>query len=181
MKSPIEWPRRQQLANSMATANLGVSVTAKHGLPQEAGSRSQNERNESVDYGKDKEAPILHSTEKNRVPQGTMKVIESRHYQLLTGHALIAPFLKEKLKKTDSDQCWWCEAGKRQTRDHLFKECGRWKTEINVLWKTRVEAPQEQDIRVVQGEGNGGDFAVPEGHGYQKNQEWSIKTTHTRL
>jgi len=48
------------------------------------------------------------------------------------------------------------------------------------LW---VEAPQEQeDIRVVQGgEGNGGDFAVLEGHGYRKDQEWSIKTTHTRL
>ena len=45
-----------------------------------------------------------------------------------------------------------------------------------------VEAPQEQDIRVVQGgEGNGGDFAVPEGHGYRENQEWSIKTTNTRL
>jgi len=29
-----------------------------------------------------------------------------------------------------------CETGKRQTRDHLFKECGRWRTEINVLWKT---------------------------------------------
>jgi len=50
--------------------------------------------------------------------------------------ALIAPFLKDKLKKTDSDQCWWCETGKRQSRDHLFKECGRWKTEINVLWTT---------------------------------------------
>ena len=62
--------------------------------------------------------------------------IAARYYQLLTGHALIAPFLKEKLKKTDSDQCWWCETGKRQTRDHLFKECGRWKTEINLLWKT---------------------------------------------
>ena len=32
-----------------------------------------------------------------------------------------------------------------------------------------VEAPQEQeDIRAVQGEGNGGDFTVPEGHGYRK-------------
>ena len=32
-----------------------------------------------------------------------------------------------------------------------------------------VEAPQEQeDIRVIQaGEGNGGGFAVPEGHGYR--------------
>ena len=60
----------------------------------------------------------------------------SSYYQLLTGHALTAPFLKDKLKKTDSDQCWWCETGKRQTRDHLFKECERWKTEINVLWTT---------------------------------------------
>jgi len=49
---------------------------------------------------------------------------------------LIAPFLKEKLKKSDSDQCWWCETGKRQTRDHLFKKCRRWKAEINVLWIT---------------------------------------------
>jgi len=54
----------------------------------------------------------------------------------MTGHALIAPFLKENSKRTYSDQCWWCETGKQQTRDHLFKECGRWKTEINVLWKT---------------------------------------------
>jgi len=53
------------------------------------------------------------------------KAVASRYYQFLTGHTLIAPFLKDKLKKTDSDQCWWCETGKRQTRDHLSKECGR--------------------------------------------------------
>jgi len=41
-----------------------------------------------------------------------------------------------KLKETDLEQCWWCETGKRQTRDHRFKECRRWKTEINVLWTT---------------------------------------------
>jgi len=64
------------------------------------------------------------------------KAVASRYYQLLTGHALIAPILKDKLKKTDSDQFWWCETVKRQTRDHLFKECGRWKTEINVLRTT---------------------------------------------
>jgi len=63
------------------------------------------------------------------------KAVTSRYYQLLTGHTLIAPFLKVKLKKTDSDQCW-CETDKRQTRDHLFKECGRWKTDINMLWTT---------------------------------------------
>jgi len=39
---------------------------------------------------------------------GERKAIASRYCQLLTGHALISPFLKGKLK-TDSDQCWWCE------------------------------------------------------------------------
>jgi hypothetical protein len=67
--------------------------------------------------------------------KGERKSVASRYYQLLTGHALIAPFLKNKLRKTDSDLCWWCEDGKKQTREHLFKECKRWKTESNVLWK----------------------------------------------
>jgi len=30
-------------------------------------------------------------------------VTKHRYYQLLTGHALTAPFLKDKPKKTDSD------------------------------------------------------------------------------
>ena len=46
------------------------------------------------------------------------KAVASKYYQLLTGHALIAPFLKDKLKKTDSDQCWWCETGEKQIRLH---------------------------------------------------------------
>lgn len=66
------------------------------------------------------------------------KGIASRYYQLLTGHAVVAPYLKEKLKKRDLDTCWWCDSGRRQTRDHLFKECARWSSEIKDLWK-RVE------------------------------------------
>jgi len=88
------------------------------------------------------------------------KAIASRYctiYQLLTGHAFVAPYLKEKLKKTDSEQCWWCETGKRQTRDHLFKSSGGGRLKWTTI-EAGVEAPQEQeDIRVVQGgEGNGG-------------------------
>jgi hypothetical protein len=60
--------------------------------------------------------------------------VAAQYYQLMTGHAVIAPYLKEKLKKKDSDTCWWCEAGRRQTRDHLFKECSTWKNEIKDLW-----------------------------------------------
>jgi hypothetical protein len=63
------------------------------------------------------------------------KEVASRFYQLLSGHAITAPYLKEKLRKSETDTCWWCESGKKQTRDHLFKECSMWKTEIRDLWK----------------------------------------------
>ena len=53
---------------------------------------------------------------------------------MLSGHVMIAPFLKEKWKWTDSDKCWWCGGG-RQSRDHLFKECMTWKKEIAELWE----------------------------------------------
>ena len=62
------------------------------------------------------------------------KGVASRFFQLLSGHAMIAPFLKEKWGWTDSDKCWWCD-GRRQSRDHLFKECSMWKKEIAELWK----------------------------------------------
>jgi hypothetical protein len=48
---------------------------------------------------------------------------------------LTAPYLKEKHKKQDSDECWWCESGKRQTREHLFIECSHWMSEIRDLWR----------------------------------------------
>ena len=61
------------------------------------------------------------------------KGVASRFFQLLSGHAMIAPFLKEKWGWTDSDRCWWCDGG-RQSREH-FKECGAWKDEIKELWE----------------------------------------------
>jgi hypothetical protein len=64
------------------------------------------------------------------------KEVASRFYQLLSGHAITAPYLKEKLRKSETDTCWWCESGKEQTIDHLFKECATWKIEIGDLWKT---------------------------------------------
>ena len=64
----------------------------------------------------------------------TRKSLASRFFQLASGHAMMAPFLKEKFGWVDSDQCWWCSGG-RQTREHLFKECRAWKEEIRELWK----------------------------------------------
>ena len=36
----------------------------------------------------------------------------SRYFQLLSGHAMVAPFLKDKGRWTDSDRCWRCNWGK---------------------------------------------------------------------
>jgi len=57
MKLPIEWPRRQQRADSMATANLG-GFSHGQAWPTSRGGQSKPKR------GKDKVAPILHSTAK---------------------------------------------------------------------------------------------------------------------
>jgi len=63
------------------------------------------------------------------------KGLAARYYQLLTGHAITAVYLHDKIKTIDSDQCWWCESGKRQSRHHLFTECERWLPQIKTLWK----------------------------------------------
>ena len=65
-----------------------------------------------------------------RVP----KSIASRYYQLLSGHAAIGPYLKDKIHKID-DRCWRCGGGKQQTRHHLFTECRAWMPQIGRLWK----------------------------------------------
>ena len=64
----------------------------------------------------------------------TGKGLASRFFQLASGHAMTAPFLKDKFGWVDSDQCWWCSGG-RQSREHLFKECHAWKNEIRELWR----------------------------------------------
>jgi ribonuclease HI len=63
------------------------------------------------------------------------KSVASRYYQLLTGHAITASYLFNKIKKIDSDLCWWCDSIKKQTRHHLFVECDKWKSQQKVLWK----------------------------------------------
>ena len=77
-----------------------------------------------------------------RIPtelRGAPKRIGSRFSQLASGHAMTAPFIKEKFGWINSDLCWRCGAA-RQTREHLFKECIAWKEEIRELWKKVGEA-----------------------------------------
>ena len=66
------------------------------------------------------------------------KSIAQRYYQLLSGHAATGPFLHDRMsgpQRAESDECWWCNCGKRQSRHHLFAECRAWLPQIRELWQ----------------------------------------------
>jgi ribonuclease HI len=73
------------------------------------------------------------------------KSVARRYYQMKTGHAIMATYFK-RFKSRDSEECGWCGA-KRQTRDHLFRWCKRWKREITELWETVKEETKGKRTR----------------------------------
>jgi len=64
---------------------------------------------------------------------GRNKRVAARFYQIKTGHCLTGQYL-EWTKNRASAQCWWCSC-RKQTREHVFKNCRRWKEQQKVLWK----------------------------------------------
>ena len=56
-----------------------------------------------VPLASDGEVPRIH-LELQRTP----KELASRFFQLASGHAIIAPFIKEKFGWIESDLCLWC-------------------------------------------------------------------------
>jgi ribonuclease HI len=68
----------------------------------------------------------------NKAVMSSQKSIVSRFYQLKSGLALIAKYLRWIGKRRDM-KCWW-RGHEYQTRDHLFKWCKRWKREQMPLW-----------------------------------------------
>ena len=85
------------------------------------------------------------------------------YWRLLSGHAMIAPFLRDRWGWTDTDRCWWCERG-RQSRDHLFKECRAWEREIRELWTTVGGISGKREDR-------DGPFKSRRGFGFHVRQE----------
>jgi len=71
-----------------------------------------------------------------RRPDGTVagssKRLASRFYQLKTGHCLTGQHLNWT-KNRPTPQCWWC-GSRIQTRDHLLKECAKWRGQQKILW-----------------------------------------------
>ena len=54
------------------------------------------------------------------------KSAAQRYYLLLSGRAAIGSFLYDRMtgpQRLQSDECWWCNCGRRQSRFHLFFEC----------------------------------------------------------
>ena len=82
------------------------------------------------------------------------KSLAARFFQLSSGHAMTAPFLRDKFGWVDSDQCWWCSGGSQRLRVVNISSksvahgrtrsgsCGR-KLEIfqtmTEIWKTALE------------------------------------------
>jgi len=93
------------------------------------------------------------------------------------------PLPQRQAQEADSDQCWWCEAEEKQTREHLFKHCKRWKPEINVLWATIGKSWDGSVLgtrRYLNCSG-GGRFCNFRRIRMSGNQEWGVKTSHARL
>ena len=69
------------------------------------------------------------------------KELVCHFYQLLLGHAAMAPYL-HRFGKAPNDTCCWCGTGEIQIRHHLLIRCRRWSPEIRMMWQ-RVEKDWE--------------------------------------
>ena len=101
-----------------------------------------------------------------RLLQRERKSAARRYYQLLSGHAAIGPYLRDKLHKTAVDKCWRCGGGRNRPvhgvqglapADHEAVE--------GDMEGVRVETPKSPlGKATLEGEGYGNSVEVPEGH-----------------
>jgi hypothetical protein len=68
----------------------------------------------------------------SRIVDRSAKRLARRFYQLKTGHCLTGQYL-QGIGSSPSAECGWCSY-KMQTREHLFKNCPRWKPQQRILW-----------------------------------------------
>ena len=62
------------------------------------------------------------------------KNIALRYFRFAANTGLTAKYLKLIGKRND-DKCWWCPEALPQNREHLFKECRKWRRQQEKLWK----------------------------------------------
>jgi hypothetical protein len=77
------------------------------------------------------------------------KPLARRFYQLKTGHAITASYLY-RIKRSSTENCWWCNAAK-QDIDHLFFECRKWVKQRRTLYsdlaREKIERPRMSEDR----------------------------------
>jgi hypothetical protein len=61
------------------------------------------------------------------------------------------------MKKVDSDRCWFCNTGERQSRFHLVARCPAWAGQARVMWKRirrlcEKRGPVTPSVRVMFGD-----------------------------
>jgi len=82
---------------------------------------------------------------KTQHPTGAMargsKRLAGRFHQLRTRHCRTGKYLKWT-KDADTAACGWCQY-KTQTREYLFKNCKRRKTQQKILWAEVREIQEE--------------------------------------
>ena len=61
-----------------------------------------------------------------------LKRLAGRFHQLKTEHCRTGQYLKWK-KNSDTAECERCQY-KTQTREHLFKNCDKWKAQQKTMW-----------------------------------------------
>ena len=82
--------------------------------------------------------PLGGSGFRRRAMRRVRKSVAQRCYQLLSGHAATGSFLRDRMtgpQRLETDECWWCNCGRRQSRHHLFTECRAWRPQIRKLWR----------------------------------------------
>ena len=75
---------------------------------------------------------------RRRALRWVRKSLASRYYQLLSGHAAIGSFLHNRMTgplRSESDECQWCNSGRKESRHHLLVECKVWAPQIRRLWE----------------------------------------------
>jgi len=85
----------------------------------------------------------------------SVKSLAARIYRLKSGHAPTGVYLK-RFGHREDDKCWWCASGGRtaaQTREHLFRDCSRWRDQEKTLWQavgkaTRWKAGRCRHVQV---------------------------------
>ena len=117
-------------------------MAGKPPLPVQEGHRAAVGGHLPVDSGPRQTGAALHPTRQPRLPEeGDAKSAQVCRPVLLSatsGHAATGSFLHDRMsgpQRLETDECGWCNSGRRQSRYHLFTECRAWAPQIRGLWR----------------------------------------------